>query len=327
MVVEDHAGRVTLTGAALPVPTLVTGVIAALLGQERSTGEFEVVDVCFADMQPQPALAAPAAAEPGGDTFVALTSGLNVSAADQSAMFPLQLFVDYVTGQLGGAGDHDKVARVARVVVAGNCIGEIGAEGGEEQAAYKQKHIEAATVANMAELDDMLVQLSATCPVDIMPGPNDPSNHILPQQALHSCMFPKSAAFATMRGVPNPYECSVGGVSMLGSAGQGVDDVYRFSAAEDRLEILERTLRWGHLFPTAPDTLGAYPFTNDEPFVLNSCPHVYFAGNQPAYQTKLAEGPDGQRVRLVCIPDFSKTGTAVLLNIRTLEVQPLILEA
>ena len=42
----------------------------------------------------------------------------------------------------------------------------------------------------------------------------------------------------------------------LGSSGQPVSDMYRFSSAEDHLKLLENTLVWGHLAPTAPDTLG-----------------------------------------------------------------------
>ena len=64
----------------------------------------------------------------------------------------------------------------------------------------------------MQDVDDVLVQLAASSPVDLMPGPNDPSNHILPQQPLHAYLFPQGSGLATLRGVPNPYECSVHGV-------------------------------------------------------------------------------------------------------------------
>ena len=61
-------------------------------------------------------------------------------------------------------------------------------------------------------MDDVLVQLAASAPVDLMPGPNDPSNHILPQQPLHAYLFPQGSALSTLRGVSNPYECDVHGV-------------------------------------------------------------------------------------------------------------------
>jgi DNA polymerase delta subunit 2 len=39
------------------------------------------------------------------------------------------------------------------------------------------------------------------------------------------------------------------------------------------------TLEMRHLCPTAPDTLRAYPQLDDDPFVIEEAPHVYFAGN------------------------------------------------
>lgn len=45
------------------------------------------------------------------------------------------------------------------------------------------------------------------------------------------------------------------------------------------------------------------------------------AGNQPKFESKLVEGPDGQRVRAVLVPDFSVDPTCVLVNLRTLECE------
>ena len=44
----------------------------------------------------------------------------------------------------------------------------------------------------------------------------------------------------------------------LGSSGQPANDIYKFSKLDDRLHILEKTLTWCHLAPTAPDTLGIF---------------------------------------------------------------------
>lgn len=42
----------------------------------------------------------------------------------------------------------------------------------------------------------------------------------------------------------------------LGTSGQNVGDIFRYSGMEDHLEILEWTLQIRHISPTAPDTLG-----------------------------------------------------------------------
>lgn len=56
---EDESGRIQLVGERVVAARLVTGVVIAALGIETPTGEFEVVDVCYADMAPQPKLDEP----------------------------------------------------------------------------------------------------------------------------------------------------------------------------------------------------------------------------------------------------------------------------
>ena len=66
---------------------------------------------------------------------------------------------------------------------------------------------------------------------------------------------------------------------------------------------------------------GCYAFQEDDPFIMTSCPHVYFAGNQRQFATKLVTGEHGQQVRLVLVPSFAQTGTLVLVNLNDLSVQ------
>ncbi|KDO70923.1 hypothetical protein CISIN_1g0136322mg, partial [Citrus sinensis] len=173
------------------------------------------------------------------------------------------------------------------------------------------------------ELDILLTQIAAGVPLDIMPGPNDPANFSLPQQPLNRCLFPGSATYNTFRSCTNPHCFELDNVRFLGTSGQTIDDLQKYSEANDQLEFMERTLRWRHLAPTAPNTLGCYPFTDRDPFLVESCPHVYFAGNQQKFETRLLKGSDRQLVRLVCIPKFSETGVAVVVNLKNLECHTL----
>lgn len=98
---------------------------------------------------------------------------------------------------------------------------------------------------------------------------------------------------------------------------------------------MESQLRCRHLAPTAPDTLTCYPYTDADPFIVSTTPHIYFAGNQPEFATRLvsedvavgAQGRGGTGagkvvVRLVAVPSFARTGTLVLVNLRTLQCHP-----
>lgn len=66
---------------------------------------------------------------------------------------------------------------------------------------------------------------------------------------------------------------------------------------------------------------GCYPFQDDDPLLIKDCPHVYFAGNQPSFGTRVIEGPAGQRVTLIAVPKFKETGSMVLIDSETLEVE------
>lgn len=71
---------------------------------------------------------------------------------------------------------------------------------------------------------------------------------------------------------------------------------------------------------------GCYPFQDDDPLLIRDCPHVYFAGNQAQYGTRVIEGPAGQQVTLIAIPRFKETGLVVLVDSETLEVEYLQVE-
>ena len=209
----------------------------------------------------------------------------------------------------------------------------------------------------MTQLDALLASLLGCCPVDLLPGATDPTSTVFPQQPLHPCLLPHSARFSTLALGTNPYEAAVGGVKLLGHSGQPVDDICRQTLGEAAdpsssssssssssasaaagceglgvapLTALRSTYHWGHLCPTAPDTLPCYPYTDADPFVTipttangsgsggDTTPTVYFAGNQPAFESSLEEAASGRKTLFVCVPSFRTTRQAVLVNLRTL---------
>lgn len=98
---------------------------------------------------------------------------------------------------------------------------------------------------------------------------------------------------------------------------------HRYSDIEDRTAILGKLLQWRHLAPTAPDTLAAYPYHMEDPFIMAATPHVLFAGGQPAFATSLVEGEGGgPATRVVAVPNFATTGCVVLINLGTLACHP-----
>ena len=78
-------------------------------------------------------------------------------------------------------------------------------------------------------------------------------------------------------------------------------------------------MEWAHLAPNCPDTLGAFPLNESDPFIIDKCPHVLFTANEKNFQTKTFKGNEGQTVQLLSIPSFSDTLSVVQINLRTLE--------
>ncbi|XP_068167246.1 DNA polymerase delta subunit 2 isoform X2 [Antennarius striatus] len=322
LILEDELQRIRLEGR-LDRDRCVTGSVIAIYGAERNDGRFTVEDFCWADLPvqtPRPPLSS--------DRFVLLASGLGLGSSRADSMLGLQLLVDMVTGQLGEPGEQGGAAAITRVLLAGNLLSQSTQD---KDASSKPRYLTKKTPPGSVEavrlLDELLLQLVASVPVDVMPGQNDPTNYTLPQQPLHRCLLPLASAYPTLQLTPNPYQASIDGVRFLGTSGQNVSDILRFSSLGGPLDVLEETLRLGHLAPTAPDTLGCYPFYQRDPFILDECPHVYFSGSAPTLRSKVITGPDGQEVLLVAIPEFHSTQTAALVNLRTLDCQPISFSA
>jgi DNA polymerase delta subunit 2 len=294
----------------------------------------------------------------------------------------LQQLVDWLTGCLGAAPEQSLASRVAHLIVAGGTVGALdalaagggggagGAGGGpgsggpgsgsgagaataapSARGAAGQAAAAAAALRPVRDADMLLAELASALPVDVMPGADDPCASVaLPQPPLHPVLLPGASRFSSLGRAPNPCEVEVGGLRLLGTSGQNVDDIDRYSrrrpvgagagapaetgGAAARLDAAVATLRWAHVAPTAPDTLACHPGA-DDPFVLagrpeSAVPHVYFVGNQPAFATAVVreeeeggekEGEGGSNpkaVRVVLVPSFARTGQLVLLNARTL---------
>ncbi|XP_068083676.1 DNA polymerase delta subunit 2 isoform X2 [Anabrus simplex] len=284
LILEDEQQRIHLVGS-IDVHSSVTGIVSAVLGRDTGSGRFEVEDHCFASL-PEPVERPLPIQE---NRFIILISGLGLTN-NADVLLPLQMFVDWVGGYLGDAGDQQRQTQAVRVIIAGNSVRHMADHKAPLLSNVHKIEVEDA-IKGTKLLDDFLAQLASFIDVDIMPGEFDPANHMLPQQPLHCCMFPQATQYETMHSVSNPYECEIGGRRILGTAGQPVDDVARYSKLTDPLRILEQTLEWAHLAPTCPDTLTGYPFYQEDPFIITDCPDIYFAGNQSQFQTALYKVP------------------------------------
>lgn len=179
-------------------------------------------------------------------------------------------------------------------------------------------------------------------PIHILPGEADSSGSILPQQPFPRAMFGSVSSFATFACETNPTYIDVASSTLssvspsprtsrtiLVNSGQPTNDMQKYlpSTESTRLGLMESTLTWRHMAPTAPDTLWCYPFPDRDPFILNCTPDLYITGDQPHFGTKvIEEQPDEmdggfKRCRIILAPSFAKTGTLILVELGTLAVR------
>ncbi|KAI0801683.1 DNA polymerase alpha/epsilon subunit B-domain-containing protein [Xylaria sp. FL0064] len=357
---EDESGRIRLVGDFLKDVILVTGCIVAVMGTENVNGELEVIDLKFPDLPPQPerwAISktlttngkshskkpkdedeemADAETPKASGGKIAIMSGLGFSGQDASHAIELNLLLEYLLGEALDPTAQRELSQISRLIIAGNSISleerqpmdEDSAERNIDQKKYGYDS-SAYNALPSQLLDEFLSALLPSIPITMLPGAQDPANASYPQQPIHPAMFPLSRAYtaapnSTESGwldtVTNPWEGEVDGWRVLGTGGQNVDDIFKYVGSDDRLGMMEAMCRWRCCAPTAPDTLWSYPFQDDDPFVMHTCPHLYFVGCQPEFGTKLIQGEDGQAVRLIAVPSFSATREIVLVDSETLDV-------
>lgn len=358
VMLEDESGRLRLAGPVLGEKMLVTGVIVAVIGTENANGDFEVLDLHIAELPPQPPRwkRDDEEQEEEGDMAVdrpthagrkiAIVSGLDISGTAADSL-NLSLLGEYLLGEALDEEDQDDSNNISRLIIAGNSISsDVIAEVpglDEVKKPQSKKYGYDASAYNptpTANLDQFMSELLPSIPITLMAGEHDPANSSLPQQPVHPAMFPHSRAYSSANfndpeseepswfdSTTNPWEGDIEGWRFMGNSGQPVDDILKYislggedgQGADDRLQVIEALLRWRCGAPTAPDTLWCYPFQDRDPFVIEECPHLFFIGNQPRFDTATIQGPEGQNVRLVTIPKFNETGQLVLIDTETLE--------
>ncbi|GAA93956.1 uncharacterized protein L969DRAFT_44736 [Mixia osmundae IAM 14324] len=340
VLLEDSSGRIRLIGTGIEQGkwALVTGIIVSVLGAETATGDFEVLDLIFPGPPPQLALGLPEASPEAamGDSikdeqssqapgqWVAITSGLNFGDSSAPADAKRALLSEWLTGELGNEQDRLLATRVSRLIVAGNSMMVAPPKHEEPEARKAKKYGYDAAVFSpkpTADMDAFLEDLLPSIDVDLMPGENDPSAPTMPQQPLIETLLPKAQSLGGCAMRSNPCWIDSGGAILFGTSGQNLNDIYKYISSDDRLTMAANTIEWSHIAPTSPDTLWTYPFSERDPFILPKTPHIYFVGNQPAFETCLITTDDEQKIRVVLVPAFSDKAEIALINTATLECQ------
>lgn len=161
------------------------------------------------------------------------------------------------------------------------------------------------------------------CMVRIVPGKNDPTSKMLPQQPLPRMLF--SHELGNIKFLPQPCETRILDRSFVMINKAILEDLMKYrppehvighaSAHEDGVfspvNLLEQLLKIRHMAPSCPDTLSCVPFDGNDPFIINKCDYLIAAGTS-SFAHRVYKG-----VTLVCIKDFQINSSGVLIDVGT----------
>lgn len=328
IMLEDESGRVLLVGENIRATPFVTGAVIGVLGMEADAGTFQVLDICYPAALPQKPLRL---SVPNGSKSkkIAFVSGLGINTTSPGNLLKLQLLQEYLMGRLGPV---DEASQIGKLIICGDSLSFTFDEGSSGE-----------LVNCLETFGDFLSNVLQSIPVALMPGASDPTNKSLPQEPFHKALFQKSLKdhFEEINRnildlVTNPYRFHIEGLEILALAGQSINDLCKYvipaqgssqdqDTLEHRLDLMECTMKWQNIIPTAPDTLWSYPYSDASPFVLDEWPHVYVVGNQPYYGSRDLE-MHGKKVRLISVPKYSLSGDVVLFDPATFETEVINIE-
>ena len=327
LALEDSSGRIKINSelsTCIKVNEIVTGIPVAMKGCLDEKGLFIVNDYEFynsIDSNP-----APMTIRDGKDVILFI-SGLHFGNDCQNGKnkIALQLLMEFIQGKSNSTVLNAMSSTITRVIICGNSIysppeTELVEKGSFSKAELNAK-VYQAILANYDLFDNYLSVLSHYVPVDVMSGIDDNSSIFFPDTAINKVMLPKckNALNKTLHLVGNPYLFKLNDLSFIGTSGENIDNIRQCSAIRNTLDIMQSTLRWGHLAPSAPNDLRCYPYDSD-PMVIEEVPDVYFVGGQKMYEKKVVD-VNGRKVMMITIPEFSSTFSAVMYNVKTEEVK------
>jgi DNA polymerase delta subunit 2 len=365
IILEDETGRFALDVSEVSEAFrhLVTGFIVAIRGREnKTTGTFKVTDVATMSAAPQPPLP-----ELPNDAFVCIVSGLGLGAtgfqgmlapsalrdpAAISAVLRPHLPVDPATQKSVAS----PVVQLDRFLTAAAAAVPVSIMPGEHDPAnflLPQQPIHRCLLPSASRESNLHrvpnpYERAMDGRIFLGTSGQNVNDFILydPDATATTAAALEKSARSTGTPVENEKAITMNddieNIDLKQPAPCNSDDTVSHDCSSIAIDAMQAMLTNRHLAPTAPDTLGSYPFYERDPFVLESTPHVFFAGNQPAFGTQLfcpkdvtrsmasvdgmdvksADAEDAatgtKRVRLISVPRFDQSGIAALVNLRTL---------
>lgn len=311
----------------IDVHSHVTGIPVALLGHQLNGGaKFHVVDACYAgpslDVYKETAMDTNGSSDENNDHLLIVSGfefGFDLSMPKEETnriVESLKKLRDFVHG----SNKEMPKKKIVRVIVAGNSIAP-GYTKAKLNLLGPSEEKDTSKLKDIIYMFDRYLHDLAQSGVEttLMPGRNDPTSFLLPQQPFHPKILPKSGRLDNLHPNTNPCLMECMHRVILGTSGDNIEAIRQHSRIEYSTTALKSTLEWGHIAPSAPDNVSCLPFKDRDPFIIDYVPDIYFAGNQPEYTVTTYSCSAKPKIQLISVPSFVKTQSCVVVNLKNLE--------
>lgn len=334
LILQETDENVQVVGE-IDVHMHVTGIPVSLLGYQVDGGtKFHVTDICYAGFnlsvfKPE---VMPTTKQSGDlkNERLLIVSGFefgfdhNLSKEKNAQLVEaLKRLRDFVHGEASSDDSNGFCDyRIAKIIIAGNSIAPGYTKAKTELIGAAQSHDTRSLNEVFQLFDKYLYTLAQSgAEVDVMPGKNDPTSFLLPQQPFHPKILPKCGVLENVRPATNPFLTEYRDLTFLGTSGENIEAIRKYSRIPFSTTIIKNTLEWGHIAPSAPDNLSCVPFKEKDPFVIDFLPDVYFAGNQPEYAVTTYCTDTKNKIQIISVPSFVETMSGVLVDLSSLETE------
>ncbi|KAJ7940876.1 hypothetical protein B0H13DRAFT_2226237 [Mycena leptocephala] len=283
IMLEDESGRIQLVGER---------VVGARL---TPTGEFEVVDICYAEMAPQPGHEGRRERwKSTKDAWIALVSGLDIGSASP-ADAQIQML-------LRGPQEQISAAQISRLIMLETRWPQ-----------YDDHESESLDEGRKGRsLSAHLLDMARTMPIHLLPGKPTllelffpttlPARNVWSRLSYGSFSCETNPTYLRIASGSESETTSEVTRTLLVNSGQPLNDMFKYVASPPNTPLSL------HMAPTAPDTLWCHPYFSADPFLISETPDLYIVGGQQRFGTKMQ---GAEKCRVVLVPRFADTGILV----------------
>lgn len=344
---EDISGRVKIdkNNSKININEFVSGIPIAFKGKLGNNGIFIVDDYLnyFPSLNINNDLNTPMDIEINNNkNLILFISNLRYGISEKENAINTML-VDFIQGNNNLSTKFNNISdKISRIVLAGSSIYVNDLIEKLERDSYNNANQYKTEINNIinnyTQFDKFLNIICNYIPVDLMPSIESADGIYFPQKENSRCLFLENEInikAKTLNLVTNPYNFEIYDQKekknkiFLGTSGENINTISQYTSLNDPLEIMEKTIKWGHLAPLAPDTLRMYPYTENDPLIFDKIPDVYFASGKKdlSYKNIDIDIEDvKKKVLLINLPDFSKCFKGVVYNVNNGEINEISFE-